>query len=152
MLRIVAVVIAGGIVTPFFLQNLIARVELKLTQLTTDTGLTFEPAISPDGKLISYASDRSGEGTLDIWVQQIPRGEPIRVAHHEADDHEPSFSPDGKSIVFRSERLGGGIYVVSALGGADADEDRRWRSQAVLLSRRRLGRLLDRGKASASYT
>ena len=120
MLGIVALVIAGGIVTPFFLHKSDRRMELKLTQLTTDTGLTFEPAISPDRRLISYASDRSGEGTLDIWVQQIPRGEPIRVAHHEADDHEPAFSPDGKSIVFRSERQGGGIYLVSALGGADA--------------------------------
>jgi eukaryotic-like serine/threonine-protein kinase len=116
-----AVLIAAGFATTRLLSRRSGpRLELKLTQLTTDTGLTFEPAISPDGKLITYASDRSGEGTLDIWVQQIPRGEPIRVTHHEADDHEPSFSPDGQSIVFRSERLGGGIYVVPALGGAEA--------------------------------
>ena len=115
-----AALIAGGIVTGLLLSKSGARAELKLTQLTNDTGLTFEPAISPDGKLLAYTSDRRREGTLDIWVQQMPHGEPIRVAHHEADDHEPSFSPDGKNIVFRSERLGGGIYVVPALGGADA--------------------------------
>ena len=83
--------------------------ELKLTQLTTDTGLTFSRRFLPT-RLISYASDRSGEGTLDIWVQQIPRGGPIRVAHHEADDHEPAFRRTGRSIVFvRNDRVAGSM-------------------------------------------
>ena len=88
-----------------------------LSQLTTDTGLTTDPALSPDGKLLAYASDRSGKGNLDIWVRQIGGGEPIRLTQDAADDHEPSFSPDGTMIAFRSEKDGGGIYVVSALGG-----------------------------------
>jgi serine/threonine protein kinase len=93
---------------------------LTLTQLTTDAGLTYQPALSPDGKLLAYASDRGGEGNLDIWVQQVPRGEPIRVTHDGVDDSDPSFSPDGSTITFRSDRAGGGIYVVPALGGEAA--------------------------------
>ena len=89
-----------------------------LTQLTTDTGLTIDPALSPDGKLLAYASDRSENGNLDIWVRQIGGGEPIRLTQDPADEREPAFSPDGTLIAFRSEREGGGIYVVSALGGA----------------------------------
>jgi serine/threonine protein kinase len=89
-----------------------------LTQLTTDAGLTLDPALSPDGKLLAYASDRAGEGNLDIWVKQVGGGEPIRLTQDPAEDREPSFSPDGTSIVFSSARESGGIYVVSALGGA----------------------------------
>jgi Tol biopolymer transport system component len=73
----------------------------------------------PDGKLLAFASDRSGEGNLDIWLQQVGKTEAIRLATDPADDQEPSFSPDGTRIVFRSERGGGGTSVVSALGGTE---------------------------------
>jgi tricorn protease-like protein len=87
------------------------------TVLTSDSGLSFEPAISPDGKLLAYASDRAGEGSLDIWVRQLPNGHPVRLTTDKADDREPNFSPDGGKIVFRSDRAGGGLYVISPLGG-----------------------------------
>ncbi len=96
-----------------------ARQALELTRITSDAGLTYYPALSRDGKLLAYASDRSGEGNLDIWLHQIGGREPIRLTRHAADDSEPSFSPDGTRIAFRSEREGGGIYAIPTLGGGE---------------------------------
>jgi serine/threonine-protein kinase len=91
--------------------------ELQLSRLTYDTGVTNEPAISRDGKLLAYASDRSGEGNADIWVQHVGQRSPQRLTRDPAIESSPFFSPDGSHIVFHSRRDGGGIYVLSVLGG-----------------------------------
>ena len=92
---------------------------MKLTRLTSDLGLTYQPALSSDGKMLAYASDRSGDGNLGIWVKQLAGGEPVRLTHHEADDYEPAFSADGSQIAFRSDRDGGGVYIIPTLGGEE---------------------------------
>jgi eukaryotic-like serine/threonine-protein kinase len=88
-----------------------------LRQVTTTGGLSDYPALSRDGNLLAFASDRSETGNLDIWLQQIAGHEPIRLTTDEADDSEPAISADGTRVAYRSERAGGGIYVVPSLGG-----------------------------------
>ncbi len=88
-----------------------------LTRFTFDRGLQTDPAFSPDGRMLAYTSDRSGN--FDIYVQQLAGGDPIQVTKSPAHDTVPSWSPDGNTIAFRSERGGGGIYLVPALGGAE---------------------------------
>lgn len=87
-------------------------------RLTSDSGLTFQPVLSADGRLVAYASDRSGGGHMDIWVQQIPGGSPRRLTENTADDLDPSFSPDGTLVAYRGEGETDGVYVVPTLGGA----------------------------------
>ena len=85
--------------------------------LTFDSGVTIFPAISRDGKLLAYASDRADGTNPDIWVQQIAGGPPVQLTRHPAHDSEPDFSPDGTRIAFSSTRDGGGVYVIPTLGG-----------------------------------
>ena len=88
-----------------------------LTRLAADGGLTEYPALSPDGKLVAFASDRAGRGNLDIWVQPAEASDPTQLTFGPANAYQPVFSPDGTNVVFRSEESGGGLYTVSTLGG-----------------------------------
>jgi DNA-binding winged helix-turn-helix (wHTH) protein len=92
--------------------------ETELVRLTEDTGLTTDPAVSPDGKFLAYASDRGSNGILNIWIQQLgPGGGAVRLTRDSVDVSEPAFSPDGTRIAFYSKKSGGGIYTVPVIGG-----------------------------------
>jgi len=88
-----------------------------LTRLTGDLGVSTQPAISTDGKLLVYSSDRDGQKNLDLYVQQIGGGSPVRITNTGDDATEAAFSPDGASIAFYSSKGEGGIYIMPALGG-----------------------------------
>jgi serine/threonine protein kinase len=112
-----AILIAASIfVAAFLLFKPKGPVEYEILPKTLDSGFSGFPTLAPKGDLMAYVSDRQGNGNLDIWVQQVSGGEPLRVTDHPADDWFPTFSPDGSKIAFRSERDGGGIYMIDALG------------------------------------
>jgi eukaryotic-like serine/threonine-protein kinase len=87
----------------------------RFTRLTPDGEDSDYPAVSRDGKLVAYSSEK--EGMRDLYVKQIPGGQPIRLTLDGAGNTTPDFSPDGSKIVFRSSHDGGGIYEIAALGG-----------------------------------
>ncbi len=107
----------------------------QVARLTHDPGLSEWPTWSPDGKLLAFASDRSGD--FEIYVRRIEGGHEVNVTNDPGQDYQPAFSPDGQWIAFISTRssrtgmikigatfgmefrtLGGDLWVAPALGGA----------------------------------
>ncbi len=102
--------------------------EQRVARMTFDSGRTMFVTASRDGRLMAYASDRSGEGNLDIWVQWVDPAagrQPVRLTNNPADDWGASLSPDGSRIVFRSNRDGGGLYLLDTLAGEPAGGNAR---------------------------
>jgi serine/threonine-protein kinase len=56
----------------------------------------FEAALSPNGRWLAYASNRTG--ILEIWVQGYPEGVPVRVSTNGG--HEPQWSADGRELFY----------------------------------------------------
>ena len=74
------------------------------TRITSGAAWDEEPAWSPDGKWIAFASDRNGN--FDIYAVR-PDGTGLRqLTASTCEDTEPSWSPDGSRIVFTSRRGG----------------------------------------------
>jgi len=72
--------------------------------------------VSPDGKTILFASDRSGNS--DIWSLPVSGGEAAPFVVSPLDDRAPVYSPDGSQVLFRSDRGGSpDLWVIPAAGG-----------------------------------
>ncbi|HEU0254161.1 MAG TPA: protein kinase, partial [Pyrinomonadaceae bacterium] len=89
---------------------------LKMTQITFAPGLDVFPSLSPDGKSAVYSSDQNGN--FEIYVKQLsPGGGELPITNDGQQNIHPVWSPDGQRIAYHSMKRGG-IWVVSALGGA----------------------------------
>jgi len=85
-------------------------------RITTAPGWDGQPALSPEGSMIAYCSERSGN--LDIYVVHKTGGEPLQLTTHSGSDSDPAWSPDGSTIVFVSDREGEpSIWRIPPLGG-----------------------------------
>ena len=107
-----------------------------VARLTHDPDFSESPTWSPDGRMLAFSSNRSGN--YEIYVRRIEGGQEVNVTNDPGQDLQPDFSPDGNWIAFVSTRssrtgmirvgggagasteyriLGGDIWVVPALGG-----------------------------------
>jgi Tol biopolymer transport system component len=86
-------------------------------QVTRGTGLESQPAISPDGNLVAYTSDESGNE--DIWLFDLRNRTARNLTDTKGSDRHASWASDGSSVYFVSDRDGvASIYQVPLLGGA----------------------------------
>jgi len=72
--------------------------------VTDHPAADWEPAWSPDGKLLAFTSHRAGNS--DIWLLDTTHLEPRPLTNNPAWDYSASWSPSGQSIAFISERDG----------------------------------------------
>jgi eukaryotic-like serine/threonine-protein kinase len=85
--------------------------------LVSSTRTQRAPDISPDGKRITFESDRSG--VREVWMADIDGGNPVQLTHfNDPQTGSPRWSPTGHLIAFDS-RTGGeaAVYVVDPDGG-----------------------------------
>ena len=72
-----------------------------------------EPAWSPDGRRIAFASKRSGN--FDLYVMRVDGTGTRRLTSTPADETQPTWSPDGTRIAF-ARGSPGDVYVMAADG------------------------------------
>jgi len=115
---ILAVLGAAGTATWWYWRPAPVPPQSQLVKLTSDLALNTTPVFSRDGRLVVYSSTRGGNGSLDLWIQQVPlSGEAQRLTGTPENESDPDLSPDGRWIAFRSERDGGGVYLMPVEGG-----------------------------------
>jgi Tol biopolymer transport system component len=97
-------------------------VSREYIQLTNFADSATQPALSPDGRMLTFIR---GESTFfsagQIYVKLLPGGEPVQLTHDDFTKLSPKFSPDGTRIAYSTGITGGGTtldtWIVPVLGG-----------------------------------
>jgi Tol biopolymer transport system component/DNA-binding winged helix-turn-helix (wHTH) protein len=108
----------------------------SIRRVTTRSGYSGMPSLSPDGRALVYASDATG--SLELYVIGLaPGSAEMALTSDGGQNTEPAWSPDGQWVAFHSARRGG-IWVVQATGGTprqivDFGSDPAWSPDSARL-------------------
>ncbi len=74
-------------------------------------------AFSPDGKMIAFASTKTGG--KNVWIKQVGEGEALQITKDEFGNEQPVWSPGGEEVAFFSARGNQtGVWRIPILGGS----------------------------------
>jgi serine/threonine-protein kinase len=86
--------------------------------------LTWDHAISPDGRKAAVTIVSPDTGLLDIWIYDLARGLRDRLTNHPAIEVSPAWSPDGRWIAYSQGEGGTFPHIVRMpVGGGSPPED-----------------------------
>jgi eukaryotic-like serine/threonine-protein kinase len=87
-------------------------------RLTDDRSEDWDPAMTPDGRLMLWSSNRSG--TFEIWGADADGGNPRQISRDGVDAENPTATPDGRWIIYASTAPGrAGVWRIRP-DGSDA--------------------------------
>ena len=88
----------------------------EIIKLTENSARDFDPAWSPDGSKIAFASTRTGD--YELWVMDADGSNKQQLTSLSSYTLSPCWTPDGSKIVFYSNKdsTWGDIWVINADG------------------------------------
>jgi len=94
---------------------------LEYSQLTNFSDSATSPALSPDGRMLTFIRGASTfDGPGQVYVKLLPGGDPVQLTHDDVGKMSPVFSPDGTRIAYTSAgpNWNWDTWVVPTLGGS----------------------------------
>jgi Tol biopolymer transport system component len=118
-----ALVVLAGASAAFMarLRGPVESARSEFTQLTTFADAATSPALSPDGRMLTFI--RGGStlvGTGQVYLKLLPDGEPVQLTNDTLRKMSPKFSPDGTRIAYSTAAPDGqtmDTWIVPVLGG-----------------------------------
>jgi Tol biopolymer transport system component len=80
-------------------------------------------ALSHDGNRLVFASNAVGQGSTDLWVQDLVRGAASRLTFEEGSELYPVWSRDDRFIYYSNDRRNDGAIFRRRADGTGASED-----------------------------
>ena len=84
--------------------------------LTSFPGLEIDPALSPDGRQVVFASGAT-EDSLDLFIKTVGEETLVHLTKTPFNERRPAWSPDGEKLAFVQNESGCEVMMVPVQGG-----------------------------------